>query len=87
MSKHEIGSLKIEDKEKKSYNIVSARFIIRNTSMKKRTSHPVLLLINTSISRTASNQHVIPQHLTLQHLTPQHLTPVHLTPQHLSPNI
>ena len=68
--KHELGTLKIEDKEKKSNNNVSARFIIRNTSMKIRTSHLVLLLINTYISRTTSNQHIIPQHLTPQHLTP-----------------
>ena len=66
--KRELGTLKIEDKEKKSNNNVSARFIIRNTSMKIRTSHLVLLLINTYISWTTSNQHVIPQHLTHQHL-------------------
>ena len=66
--KHEIDTLKIEDKVKKSNNNVSARFIIRNISMKIRTCHLVLLLINTYFSRTTSNQHVIPQHLTPQHL-------------------
>ena len=82
--KHELGTLKIEDKEKKSNNNVSAHFIIRNTSMKIRTSHLVLLLINTYISRTTSNQHIIPQHLTAQHLTPQHLTHQHLINTYIS---
>ena len=62
--KRELDTLKIEDKEKKSNNNVSARFIIRHTSMKIRTSHLVLLLINTYISRTTSDQHIIPEHLT-----------------------
>ena len=62
--KRELDTLKIEDKEKKSNNNVSAHFIIRNTSMKIRTSHLVLLLINTYISRTTSDQHIIPEHLT-----------------------
>ena len=82
--KHELGTLKIEDKEEKSNNNVSARFIIRNTAMKIRTSHLVLLLINTYIFRSTSNQHIILQHLTPQHWTPQHLNPQHLIPQHLT---
>ena len=62
--KRELGTLKIEDKEPKRNNNVSTRSIIRNTSMKIRTFHLGLLLINTYISRTTSDQHIIPEHLT-----------------------